>query len=105
MVQQPEKLPALAPEAANIVQQEVDTFLYYAHAVKPTMMLTFNIIISEQANSTQATSKKMVYLLNYAAIHPEAITQFFSSVMVLHMHSEASFLSATISKSREVGYH
>ena len=50
-------------------------------------------------------SEKLVQLLDYAATHPEAITRYHPSVMTLHMHSKASFLSSPGSKSRAGGYY
>ena len=61
---------ALAPAYSNTIQQVVGTFLYFYHAVNPTILVTLNIIYMEQANSTKDTGKKMVQLLNYAVTHP-----------------------------------
>ena len=38
--------PKLAPPEANTVQQVVGTFLYYARAVDPTMLVAFNNIVA-----------------------------------------------------------
>jgi hypothetical protein len=32
-------------------------------------------------------------LLNYAATHPDAVLSYHASDMVLHVHSDASYLS------------
>ena len=47
----------------------------------------------------------MVQLPNYASTHPEEITRYHDSGMILHMHSDRSFLSATGANSRLGGYH
>ena len=44
-------------------------------------------------------------MLNYAATHSEAITRYHASSMILHIHSDASFLSDPGAKSRGGGYH
>ena len=43
-------------------------------------------------------------MINYAATHPEAITQYHVSGIILHMHIDASFLSVPGSKSRAGRY-
>ena len=95
----------LNPEEAKKVQQSVGTFLYYTRAVDPTMLVALNTISSQQSKSTQETAKKLVQILNYAATYPDAITRYHDSRMTLHMHSDASFLSALGAKIRAGGYH
>ena len=97
--------PKLAPPEASKVQQLVGTFLYYACAVDPTMLVELNSIDAKQANSIEATAKAANQLLNYAATHSEAITRYHASGMILHIHSDNSFLSGTEAKKREGGYH
>ena len=83
----------------------VGTFVYYARVFNLTMLVTLNSISEEQAKITQVTAKKVVTLLNYAATYPEVITRFHASGLVLHIHSDVSFLSDTWFKSRLVSYH
>ena len=90
--QSPES-PKLAPPESNTVQQVVGGFLYYARAVDPTMLVSLNIITSEQANKTEATTKSVAQLRNYAATQYEAITRYHASGIILHIHSDISFLS------------
>ena len=92
--------PKLAPSEANTVQQVVGTFLYYVGAVDPTIIVALNRITTEQANSTEATAKSFTQVLNYAATHPESITRYHASGIILHIHSDASFLSEPGAKSR-----
>jgi hypothetical protein len=47
-----------------------------------------------------STMSVCVHLLNYAAKHPDAVVQYTASNMQLHMHSDASYLSAPNSRSR-----
>ena len=97
--------PNLAPPESNIVQQVVGTFLYYACAVNLTMLVALNSIAAEQASSTEATTKAVTQLLNCAATHYEAIKRYRTSSMILHIHSDASFMSDPGAKSRVGGYH
>ena len=97
--------PNLSPPEYNTVQQVVVTILYYARAVDPTILVTFIIISSEHANSTQATYKSVNWLLNYSSTHSEAITIYQKIQMVLRIHIDASFLSDPEAKIRAVWYH
>ena len=69
------------------------------------MIVSLNSIVAEQANSTEATAKSVTQLLNYTDTHSEAITRYHASSMILHIHSDASFLLEPGAKSRSGGYH
>lgn len=43
--------------------------------------------------------------LNYAASNPDATVRYIRSDMVLHVESDASYLTAPKSRSRAEGYH
>jgi len=43
-------------------------------------------------------------LLNYAATHPDAILHFQASDMILHIHSDASYLSESKARSHAGGF-
>ena len=68
------------------------------------MLLALSDLSAEQANSTQKTWNKIVWFLNYAASHPDACVRYYASNMVLHVHSDASYLSAPNSRSRAGGH-
>ena len=50
-------------------------------------------------------AKSITQLLNYDATHYEAITRYHVSLMILHIHSDASFLLDSEFSIREGGYH
>ena len=81
------------------------TFLYYVRISNPTMLVTLNIIAAYHEKIAQATEKKVVKILNYVANHPEEITCYHTSGMILHIHSDAYFLSVLGSNIRAGGYH
>jgi hypothetical protein len=56
------------------------------------------------AKTTHATAQAVTQLLNYAATHPDAVLSYQASDMVLHVHSDASYLSESESRSRTGGY-
>jgi hypothetical protein len=57
-----------------------------------TMLVAIGTLASQQANGTQATAKAVTKLLNYAAIHPDAIIRYIANDMYLHIHSDVAYL-------------
>ena len=86
------------------LQQIIGKFLYYARAVDPTMLVTLGDLDTAQTNGTQKTIKLLTHFLNYAATHPNATMRYSSSSMLLHVHSDASYLSAPKAHSRSGGF-
>ena len=99
------EFPKLSPPESDKVQTLVGSFLYYAHVVDPKMIVGLDSITAEQANSTQSTTKEVTQLLIYAATHSDAITRYHKSGMVLHIHSDSSFLSYPKAKIISGRYH
>ena len=95
--------PLVASDLKRL-QQIIGVFLYYARILDSTMLVTLGTLASAQSKGTAATMKAAIQLLNYAATHPEATIRFHASDMILHIHSNASYLSATESRSRHAGY-
>jgi hypothetical protein len=93
----------LAKETTRI-QQVIGTFLYYGIAVDPTMLVAIGSIAATQAKATQATLDAIVHFLNYAASHPDAVICYHASDMILHNHSDGSYLSKPKACS-QVGGH
>eukprot|EP00957_Ditylum_brightwellii_P070133 5327285-Ditylum_brightwellii.AAC.1 len=52
-----------------------------------------NALASQQATTTEETAKAVVMILNYCATYPDAILRYHKSDMILHVHSDASYLS------------
>ena len=70
-VDQPDDPPLFPPKSINLVQQIIGKLLYYAIAVDPTMLVAIGAIASQQSKETQATRDATVWILNYAASHPD----------------------------------
>lgn len=68
------------------------------------MLVAINVLASEQNKASNATMDKVVWLLNYAATHPDAIMRYQASDMYPRVHSNASFLSEPNARSRHAGY-
>jgi hypothetical protein len=86
------------------LQQVTGTLLYYARAVDPTLIMPINILASEQSNATEVTADKVTKLLNYCNTHPKTKIRYHASYMILHIHSDASYLSENEAKSRAGGF-
>ena len=77
----------------NIVHQIVGTLLYYSIVVDPTILNALGSIAAQQAKGTEKTYADTLWLLNYAATHPNAKIHYTASNMILHIHSDASYFS------------
>jgi hypothetical protein len=103
-VSDPTPSPALSDKDVNKLQQLTGTLLYYARAVDPTLIMPINVLASEQSNATEVTADKVIKLLNYCNTHPETKTRYHASEMILHIQSDASYLSENEAKSRAGGF-
>jgi hypothetical protein len=96
--------PALSDKDVNTLQQLTGMLLYYARAVDTTLIMPINVLASEQLNATEVTADKVIKLLNYCNTHPETKIRYHASDMILHIHSDASYLSENEAKSRAGGF-
>jgi hypothetical protein len=96
--------PALSAKDVNKLQQLTGTLLYYARAVDPTLIMPINVLASEQTKATSDTAEKFIKLLNYCTTHPETKIRYHASDMILHIHSDAYYLSEREAKSRAGGF-
>jgi hypothetical protein len=96
--------PALSTKDVNKLQQITGTLLYYARAVDPTLMMTINVLASQQSKATADTADKVIKLLNYCNTNPEKKIRYHASDMILYTHSDASYLSEREAKSRAGGF-
>jgi hypothetical protein len=96
--------PALSNKGVKKLQQLMGTLLYYARAVDPTLIMSINVLASEQSRATSVTADKVIKLLNYCSTHPETKIRYHASEMILYIHSDASHLSERESKRRAGGF-
>ena len=94
----------LDADGKKYIQQVVGSFLYYARAVDPTILMALSDIATQQNKPTENTRKRVQHLLDYMATHPMAKIRYKASNMVLNIHSDASYLSAPKARSRAGGY-
>ena len=69
------------------------------------MLASLGYIAVQQAKVTEKTYADTLWLLNYAATHPNSTIRYTASDMVLHIHSNASYLSKPQSRSRAGGHY
>ena len=63
------------------------------------MLVALGSITATQSQGTKKTFDKTLWLLNYAATHPDATICYSASDMILHVHSDALYLSDPKSSS------
>jgi hypothetical protein len=81
----------------------VSVLLYYARAIDSSMLPALGTIAATQSNATEKTECATHQLLGYAATHPDATIRFSANNMILHIHSNASYLSEPKARSRAGG--
>ena len=91
--------PLLPAKKINLVQQIVGTLLYYSIAVDPTVLTALGSIDAQKSKGTEKIYADTLWLLNYATTHPNAKIRYTASNMILHIHSDASYLSENRSRS------
>ena len=102
---EPDNSPFLSPSGKTRVQQIVGTFLFYARAIDNTMVPVLNSLSASQSKPTASTNQDITQFLDYTATHPDATIRYNGSDMILHVHSDASFLCEPNSKNRIGGFY
>ena len=105
MVPPPDTSKKLNDKETKHIQRIVESFLYYARAVDPTILPALNEISYSQASPTKLTTKKCNQLLDYLHTHPNATLRYYKSDMCLTIDSDAAYLVAPGAKSRIAGYY
>jgi hypothetical protein len=62
--------------------------------------MLLNDISTEQTKATEKTKAATNQMLDYLATHPYAAIRYHASDMILHIHSDASYLSVSNARSR-----
>ena len=96
--------PLLDAAGKQCIQQIVGSFLYYARAVDPTILMALSAIAAQQSAPTEETLARVNQFLDYMWTHPDAKIRYRASNMILNIHSDASYLSAPKARSCAGGY-
>ncbi len=96
--------PLLDNAGKKCIQQVVGSFLHYAWAVDPRILMALSNIATQQTTPTENTKKRVDQFLDYMWTHPDAKIRYRASDMILNVHSDALYLSAPCARSRAGGY-
>jgi hypothetical protein len=96
--------PLLDDVGKKRIQQVVGSFLYYAQAVDPTILMVLSDIAIQQTTLTENTKKQVDQFLDYMWTHSDAEICYRASNMILNVHSDALYLSAPGTHSCAGGY-
>ena len=90
----------LDAKGINEIQQVVGSSLCHGRAIDSTTLPALTSISAEQSKATECTREDAKKLLDCLATHPDAVIRYVKSDMILHVHSDASYLSAPKSRSK-----
>jgi Reverse transcriptase (RNA-dependent DNA polymerase) len=93
----------LTPPQVTRPQEIIGVFLYYARAIDSSMLVALGSLAAAQSNATEATNIAALQLMDYAHTNPNASVRYHASDMILHIHSDASYLSEPKARSRAGG--
>jgi hypothetical protein len=90
-----DETPPLTAQQCLTIQKVTGSVLHYAREVDPIVLIPFNDIATEQTKATEKTQAATNQLLNYMDTHPDATIRYRASDMILHIHSDAPYLSVS----------
>jgi hypothetical protein len=95
-----DETPPLTAQQCLTIQKVTRFVLCYARAEDPTVLMPLNDVTMEQTKATEKAQAATNQLLDYLATHPNAAIRYHASDMILHIHSDASYLSVSNARSR-----
>ena len=69
------------------------------------MLPALNTLAEQKSSPTKNVEDAITHLIDYAATNPSAIIQYKSSDMILHIDSDASYLSEPRARRRTGGHY
>ena len=93
-------MPNLNKKITKSIQEVTSTFLFYALIIDSTMLTALSAIAAEQTNPTEKMLLKTKQFLDYTTTNDKTIIMYWSSNMILAIHSDASYLSEPKARSR-----
>ena len=88
----------------KIINKITVKLLYYARAIDTKMLMALKSLAAVQKKLIIETAKQITQFINYRATHPDEITEYKKSGMILHIYSDASYISEPEARSRVRGY-
>jgi hypothetical protein len=96
--------PAATAAQQTYLRKAIGSLRYYAQAIDSTILLAVSRLASAQSHPTTQSMQHLDRLLNYVAQFPNAAVTYRPSNMQLHIHSDESYLSEPLSRSRCAGF-
>ena len=100
----PDKRNLLEKKATKRIQSIMGAMIYYAQSVDSTMIREINEISRVKSQPTWDTEEKSRMLLDDATTYPNEIPSYKASDMVLHVDSDASYLTMPETRSCYAGH-
>jgi hypothetical protein len=94
-----DETPPLTAKQCLTIQKFTGSVLYYVRAVDLTVLMPLNDIATEQTKATEKTQAATNQLLDYLVTQPDATIGYHASDMILHIYSDASYLSVSNERS------
>ena len=57
------------------------------------MLMVLNYLAAMRTKSTIETADQIIQFLNYSAIYPDKVTEYRKIGLILHIYSDASYIS------------
>jgi hypothetical protein len=95
-----DETPPLTAQQCLTIKKVTGSVLYYARAVDPTVAMPLNAVATEQTKAMEKTQAATNQMLDYLATHPDSTIRYHTSDMIMHIHSDASYLSVSNARSR-----
>jgi hypothetical protein len=86
---------SLTAQQCLTIQKVTGSVLYFARAVDPNVLMPLNDIATEQTKATEKTQAATNQMLDYLAA-----IRYHASDMILHIHSDTSYLSVSNARCR-----
>lgn len=91
----PDTSPPANKKETKFVEQVVGSFLYYGRAVDPLILHTLSTITDSQSALTEKNVQMVHNFLDYMVTYPNTTIMYYALDMVLNVHSDASYLTAS----------
>ena len=94
----------MTPSQIKLLKKITEKFLYIARALDDTMLHAVNELATSKSDGTQEIVTDIAHFLDYCACNPNPVKLYHTSDMILHIHSDATYLVARQARSRAGGF-
>jgi hypothetical protein len=95
-----DETPSLTAQQCLTIHKVTRTVLCYARAEDPNVLMPLIVISTEHTKATEKAQATTNQLLDYLSTHADATIRYHASDMILHIYSDASYLSVSNARSR-----